>query len=153
YIQLTRGVAARSHEFSPDMQPTIIAYTTALGPLTEQLLYVQAHGAKAILHDDIRWLRCDIKSLNLLPNLMAKQKATEQGAIDAILHRDDVVTEASAANVFIIKNDKLYTHPANNYILRGITREKVLEVSRELGLDVVEEAFTTTDLFSADEVF
>src|SRR5699024_11376923 len=83
----------------------------------------------------------------------AKRKATEDGAIDAILHRDEVVTEASAANVFIVKNDSLYTHPANNYILKGITREKVLEVSRKLALDVREEAFSTTDLLNADEVF
>src|SRR5699024_6577957 len=93
-------------------------------PLTE----TENNGATAVLTEDIRWLRCDIKTLNLLPNVLAKQKAVENGAIEAILHRGNTVTEASASNVFIVKDGTVYTHPANNYILNGITRRKILEL-------------------------
>src|SRR5699024_6153878 len=107
----------------------------------------------AILTPDIRWLRCDIKTLNLLPNAMAKQKAVEAGAVEAILHRDDKVTEASSSNVFIVKDDKVYTHPANNLILNGITRQKVIELCSQLNIPVQTEAYSVQHLIEAEEVF
>ncbi|MEN1967476.1 D-amino-acid transaminase [Lentibacillus sp. N15] len=150
YMQITRGIAQRWHEFpSPDVVPVTVAYTRAEKRETE----IEDHGATAVLAEDIRWLRCDIKTLNLLPNVLAKQKAVEQSAIEAILHRGDVVTEASSSNVFIVKNGELFTHPANNYILNGITRQKVLQLCDDLHLHVNEITYTVEDLLQADEVF
>lgn len=150
YLQVSRGTASRWHEFPPVDTPAVtVAYTRE----EKRLTTVEDEGAKAILTEDIRWLRCDIKTLNLLPNVMAKQKAVEANAIEAILHRGDIVTEASASNVFIVQTGELYTHPANRQILNGITRRKILELCQELDLMVHEKAFTISDLLAADEVF
>lgn len=150
YLQVSRGVAPRTHELPSDpVTPVVVAYTKPLGDLTK----LQESGNNAILEEDIRWLRCDIKTLNLLPNTMAKQKAVEHDAVEAILHRENIVTEASASNVFIVKNNVLYTHPANNYILNGITRQKLIEIAKKLSIPVQEESFTVDELLHADEVF
>src|SRR5699024_525865 len=101
----------------------------------------------------IIWIISYIKSLKLLPNVLAKQRAVESDAVEAILHRWDIVTEASSSNVFIVKNKTIYTHPANNYILNGITRQKVLKLCNELNLNVVKETYTVEELLAADEVF
>ncbi len=150
YLQVSRGVAPRWHEFpSADTQAVTVAYTRE----EERDNELEDKGATAVLTEDIRWLRCDIKTLNLLPNVLAKQKAVENNAIEAILHRGNTVTEASASNVFIVKNNELYTHPADNYILNGITRQKILQFCNELELKAHEETFTVDELFDADEVF
>lgn len=150
YMQVSRGAAARWHEFpKEDVSPVTVAYTRAEDRMTN----VENNGATAVLAEDIRWLRCDIKTLNLLPNVLAKQKAVENNAIEAILHRGETVTEASASNVFIVKDGELYTHPANNFILNGITRRKVLQLCDELNLKVNEVTYSIDDLLSADEVF
>nr|WP_269411718.1 D-amino-acid transaminase [Lentibacillus daqui] len=150
YMQVSRGVAPRWHQFpNTEVSPVTIAYTREEPRETN----VEDEGATAVLTEDIRWLRCDIKTLNLLPNVLAKQKAVEHHAIEAILHRGNVVTEASASNVFIVKNGELYTHPANNYILNGITRQKVLQLCHDLNVKVNEKLYTVDDLLHADEVF
>ncbi|WP_342744395.1 D-amino-acid transaminase [Oceanobacillus rekensis] len=150
YMQVSRGAAPRWHEFpADDISPVTIAYTRP----EERMTTIENQGATAILTEDIRWLRCDIKTLNLLPNVLAKQKAVEHQAIEAILHRGETVTEASASNVFIVKDGELYTHPANNFILNGITRKKVLQICKESALKLHEETYTVTDLLEADEVF
>lgn len=150
YMQVSRGASPRWHEFPGlDVVPVTIAYTRA----EERMSEVEDQGANAVLTEDIRWLRCDIKTLNLLPNVLAKQKAVENNAVEAILHRGETVTEASASNVFIVKDGELYTHPANNYILNGITRRKVLQLCESLSLKINEETYTVTELLDADEVF
>lgn len=150
YMQVSRGAAPRWHQFpAADVVPVTIAYTRE----EERMADVEDQGGTAVLTEDIRWLRCDIKTLNLLPNVMAKQKAIENNAVEAILHRGDTVTEASSSNVFIVKNGELYTHPANNYILNGITRQKVIEIAEDVNLRVNEEVYTVNDLLDADEVF
>ncbi|GAA0447072.1 D-amino-acid transaminase [Lentibacillus halophilus] len=150
YLQVSRGVAPRLHDFpGGKTQAVTIAYTLE----EERKTKLEDNGGTAMLTEDIRWLRCDIKTLNLLPNVLAKQEAVENGAVEAILHRGDTVTEASASNVFIVKNGELYTHPANNYILNGITRQTIIQLCGELGLNVHEEAFTVETLLKADEVF
>lgn len=149
YLQVTRGTAERWHQFPENTRPNLVAYTKEEEVMTE----LEESGAKAVLTEDIRWLRCDIKTLNLLPNVLAKQKAIENGAVEAIMHRGNIVTEGSASNVFIVKDGTVYTHPANNYILNGITRQKVLEICRKNKIAVHEETFTVDDLFQADEVF
>ncbi|MBU5467877.1 D-amino-acid transaminase [Virgibacillus sp. MSJ-26] len=150
YLQVSRGASPRWHEFPEGNIPAVtVAYTRE----EERMTDIEDNGGTAVLTEDMRWLRCDIKSLNLLPNVMAKQKAVENNAVEAILHRGDTVTEASASNVFMVKNDKVYTHPANNYILNGITRQKILELCGEHTIPVVEETFTVKQLLEADEVF
>lgn len=150
YMQISRGVASREHAFpEPGTQAVTIAYTREETRQTD----LEDNGGTAVLAEDIRWLRCDIKTLNLLPNVMAKQKAVENDAVEAILHRGNIVTEASASNVFIVKDDELYTHPADNYILNGITRRKIIQLSDELGIKVNEQTYTVDDLLKADEVF
>ena len=102
---------------------------------------------------DVRWLRCDIKSIQLLANVLAKQAAEERHAIEAIMIRDGVVTEGSHTNVFAVLDGALCTHPANHLILPGVTRAVVLEIARSLGIPVREAAFGERDLARVEELF
>ncbi|MFJ5624327.1 D-amino-acid transaminase [Peribacillus loiseleuriae] len=148
YMQFTRGVSPRNHTFpSTDVAPVYVAYTKEV-PYNGAL----KPGAKAITIEDIRWLRCDIKSLNLLGNILAKQKAAEVGCFEAIQHRGSTVTEGSSSNISIIVNGELKTHPATNLILNGITRQVMLKICEDLGVAYKEEAFTLEELVVADEV-
>ncbi|MBY0146531.1 D-amino-acid transaminase [Neobacillus niacini] len=150
YMQVTRGTAPRNHLFpSGDIMPTLVAYTIkGVRPL-ESL----KSGVKAILTEDIRWLRCDIKSLNLLGNLLAKQKASEQGCFEAIQHRGDDVTEGSSSNIFIVKNGTVITHESNHLILKGITKDVILDICVINNIPVQERTFSVAELEEADEVF
>src|SRR5699024_10819959 len=149
-MQVSRGTASREHFFpDADVSAVTIAYTRE----EERMTATEEQGATAVLTDDIRWVRCDIKTLNLLPNVLTKQKAVENNAIEAILHRRDTMTEAGASNVLVDKDRELFTHPANNYILSGITRKKIIQLCETLGIKVYEETFTVDDMLAADEVF
>ncbi|URT70132.1 D-amino-acid transaminase [Cytobacillus firmus] len=150
YMQFSRGTSPRNHAYpGADVAPVLTAYTRETTRPVESM----RNGVKAILIEDIRWLRCDIKSLNLLGNIMAKQKAAQSGCFEAIQHRGDTVTEGSSSNIAIVKDGTLYTHPATNLILNGITRRKINEICRENGIALKESAFTKEDLLAADEVF
>lgn len=149
YMQITRGIAPRAHVFPLNAEPILMAFCTKV----DRPLNMLKEGITAITLPDIRWLRCDIKSLNLLPNLMAKQQAAEQGAGEAIMFRDGMVTECSVSNLMIVKNGVIYTHPTNHLVLPGITRAVVLKLASELGTSIREEAFSLEALFAADEVF
>jgi len=150
YLQVTRGAAPRIHSFpEPPVSAQLVAYTRA-GARPVQL---QQSGVACTLTDDIRWLRCDIKSLNLLGNVLAKQKAAESGAYETIMHRGDTVTEGSSSNVYIVRNDRVITHPANNLILNGITRMTVEELCGKRGIPFVEQPFTVRELLEAEEAF
>lgn len=150
YLQFTRGISPRKHPFpADDVVPTFIAYTREVDRPESKL----QTGVKAMITDDIRWLRCDIKSLNLLGNLLANQKAAEAGCDEAILHRDGRVTEGSHSNISIVKQGEVYTHPANHFILNGISRQLMLSICSREGVKVNEQAFTLEDLSKADEIF
>ncbi|NTZ18675.1 D-amino-acid transaminase [Paenibacillus sp. JMULE4] len=149
YMQVTRGAAPRSHPFPADTKPILMAYTTE----ARRPLNTMKEGISAVTMEDIRWLRCDLKTLNLLPNVLAKQHAVDQGAGDVILHRNGTVTECSASNIMIVKDGAVITHPANHLILHGITRAVVLRLAQGLGLSVRETPFTLKELRAADEVF
>ncbi|MCO7175018.1 D-amino-acid transaminase [Sporolactobacillus kofuensis] len=150
YFQITRGAIARKHRFP---EKPISSVLTASVEATTQDEDLYPDGIKASLIDDIRWLRCDIKTLNLLGNVLANQEAFEKGSAEAILHRDGVVTEGSTCNVFIVKDGVLITHPANHFILNGITRLFVLQLAEQLGIPVEERTYTTDELLDADEAF
>lgn len=150
YLQVTRGVAPRSHGF-PDKstRPVMLAY----GNKAKRPLQSTKQGISVITRPDIRWLRCDLKTLNLLGSVLAKQEAIDQGADDVILHRDGIVTECSAANLMIVKDGAVLTHPADHLILHGITRAVVLKLAGELAIPAQERPFTLEALARADEAF
>jgi D-alanine transaminase len=148
YMQLTRGVCSRTHAFPiNEVEPVFVAYTKEM-PYTGKV----KPGVKAVTTDDIRWLRCNIKSLNLLGNILAKQLAVEASCDEAIQHRDGTVTEGSSSNVAIMVNGTLKTHPATNLILNGITRQVMLKLCADNDIPYVEEAFTVEEMMAADEV-
>lgn len=148
YMQITRGVSPRNHAFPDgDVEPVFVAYTKEM-PYTG----VYKEGKKAVVTEDIRWLRCDIKSLNLLGNILAKQKAKEADCFEAIMHRDTFVTEGSSSNISIVVNGELKTHPTNNLILNGITRQVLQNICLGAGITFKEDTFTLDELFQADEV-
>jgi len=149
YLQITRGSAPRSHPFPPDAKPVALAYCTEV---PRPVAAMEAGIALASV-PDIRWLRCDYKTLNLLPNVLAKQQALDAGAGDAVLHRDGIVTECSASNVMIVCGGVVITHPANNLILHGVTRGVVLRLARAAEIAVEERPFSLEELYGADEAF
>ncbi|HEU5140195.1 MAG TPA: D-amino-acid transaminase [Bacillales bacterium] len=149
YLQITRGAAPRTHHFPEAPKGVLTAYTKEMPRPLDQM----KNGIQTVLAEDVRWLRCDIKSLNLLANVMAKQEAKDRGCAEAIFHRGDTVTEGSSSNLLIVNNGELWTHPANNLILNGITRKKVFELAESLGLKVNEQEFTVEELLRADEAF
>lgn len=151
YMQVTRGAAPRNHGF-PDANTTQAILTAYVKPYPRATKTMK-NGIIAVTLPDIRWLRCDIKSLNLLPNVMARDEAVKQGAGEAIMHRDGTVTEGSSSNVLIVKNGVLRTHPTTNLILNGVTRNVVLRLAAHLNIEIEEEPFTLNDLYEADEAF
>lgn len=151
YFQITRGVQApRNHVYLPKTRATLTATTMAMprDPATFR------QGIKTITVKDTRWLHCDIKSLNLLGNLLATNQAAKVNAQEAIFYRDaDHVTECSHSNVALIQGGTLLTHPANELILNGITRQVILRIARKQGIPVEERPFSLAELKAADEVF
>jgi D-alanine transaminase len=150
YLQITRGAAVRTHFFpTTPVEPTIFISTARFSPAPDLL----ETGASAVTCPDVRWSRCNLKTLNLLANVLAKQSAVEKGAVEAIFVRDGVVTEGSSTNVFVALDGRLHTFPVCNYILAGITRGVVLELAAELGIQVQETPARAEDLVRADEIF
>ena len=150
YLEITRGAAPRTHQFPPPgTSPTVYAVANRL----ETPEKLRAKGASAITTSDVRWLRCDIKTVQLLPNVLAKQAAVEQGAIEALFVREGVVTEGSHTNVFGVLDGMVRTHPSNHLILSGVTRKVVLGIAHELGLAVREEPFRESDIARLSEAF
>jgi D-alanine transaminase len=151
YVEITRGSATpRTHHFPPaGTSPTVFAYATPFAPFDGQRI----NGVPIILAPDERWGRCDIKSVNLLPNAMGKQLAVEAGAWETVYVREGVVTEGTSSNLFAVIGGVLRTHPATHAILGGVTRDVVLDTARASGLTVDEAAFTVAELETADEAF
>lgn len=150
YIQLTRGVAPRDHLFPVGSPPTAvmtIRQMRSLGPV------LCASGVPVITMEDLRWGRCDIKSVNLLPNVMARQQAKEAGAFEAIFVRAGEVTEGAVSNVMLVRAGALVTATADERILSGVTRAVVLDLARKEGIPVVERTIRVEELRGADEIF
>jgi len=147
YLQISRGVTERDHDISLADSPTIFVMAR---PIIKKDL---SSGIKAITHEDIRWNQCDIKAITLLPSVILRHKAKEQGAKEAILIREGTVTEGAASNVFLVKDNIIYTPPKNNHVLPGITRDLVLEILSQKEMSFVEAPIKTDELFSADEIW
>lgn len=151
YIQISRGVAPRNHVFTTPLKPQLVMTIRKVREVDPK---IRETGASVITTKDFRWGRCDIKTVQILPNAMAKQKALESGAYDAIFVAENgVVREATSSNVFIIAGGKLKTHPLTENILGGITRNAVLDCAREIGLEAVEQFYYVEELYGAEEVF
>ncbi|MBS7542617.1 D-amino-acid transaminase [Ancylobacter oerskovii] len=153
YLQVTRGVARRDHYFpAPDTPPSIVV--TARSTDAAKAAAAAANGAAIITVPDNRWERVDIKTVGLLPNVLAKQAAKEAGAREAWFVRDGVVTEGGSTNAWIVTAaGAIITRPADSGILRGITRTVLFEVANRLGLTVEERGFTLEEAFAAREAF
>ncbi|MCX7886067.1 MAG: D-amino acid aminotransferase [Verrucomicrobiae bacterium] len=150
YLQVSRGVAPRHRGF-PDRCDPMLVMTARAMPDTRAL---RERGVSVITLPDTRWARCDIKSVALLANVLAYRAAKQAGADDAIfIGQDDTVYEATAANIFIVSRGELLTPPEGPKILSGITRAKILEVARAIGLPSTERRVTKTELLEAEEAF
>jgi len=150
YLQITRGVQPRDHNYRNNLIPNLIIYT-----INRKLNLPNSNfkGVKAITYKDLRWKRRDIKTVSLLANVLAKKEAVRKKAYEAILIDNGKITEATASNVWIVKNNKLITHPSNTDILKGITRETVKKLIKKNKLNLKETSFTKKELYNADEVF
>lgn len=148
YIQVTRGVAPRSHNFPEDTVPTVLLYAFPL-----VFTGYESRLISVIVSKDVRWHRCDIKSISLIGNVLANEEGHSRGATENLLFRDGLVTEGSHSNVCFVKQGVVYTHPSGPHILPGITRKVVLELCREEGIEVREEAVAVDDLGEVGEAF
>lgn len=148
YLQVTRGASPRSHAFPRGVPPTLVAYVRPIKayPLDKTFSLLTAF--------DDRWGRCHLKTIALLPNVLAKQKAAEAGCDEALFVREDgTVTEGSSSNAFLVRAGALVTHPSTNRILNGITREVVLGLAREFGIPVLERTYALSETVEGDEFF
>ena len=150
YFQVTRGSAPRSHSFPSNETPlTTYAFIREFKSNQNE----QKSGAKAITVIDDRWANCELKTISLLPNTLAHQKARDNNAIEAIFIRNNTVQEGTHSNIFIFAEGKMITPPLSKYILAGITRETVLDLCDALSIPYSEESISRDDLYNAKEVF
>ncbi len=150
YLQLTRGAAPRDHAFPDTTPPTAVMTIREMRPLDPT---TRAVGVEVLTIDDFRWGRCDIKSLNLLSNVLARQRAKEAGAFEAIFVRRGVVTEGAVSNVMLVRDGVLVTPQEGEWILSGVTRRVVLDLARTEGVSVREQDIGLEEFRQADEIF
>lgn len=147
YLQVTRGAAPRNHLPPPDIAPTVLAMSNPLTPVDWNI------PVKAVLREDFRWTRCDIKSISLLANVLLRQEAAAAGAHEAILVRDGRVTEGASSNVFVVCGGRIRTPPLSRFLLPGVTRDLLLELLAGGSDAVLECEITREALLAADEVW
>ncbi|MGB5237187.1 MAG: aminotransferase class IV [Flavobacteriaceae bacterium] len=148
YMQVSRGTAPRQHSFPHGISPTMMMYAWP-----KNFPDIEQTHASVLMMEDFRWSRCDIKSTSLLGNVMANEMAMQNDAYETLLVRNGIITEASHCNVFFVKNEIVYTHPAGPLILDGITRQVVLELCEQLKLEVRHEGIAAADIQNMDEAF
>ena len=150
YLQVSRGCDDNRRHTHGKLKPTVYMQSSPFkSPTKDDLL----KGSSAITRDDIRWSQCDTKATSLLANIMFAQEAKNLGVEEVILVRDDIVTECSSSNLFLVKNNCIYTHPIGPYILPGITREIIIDCAKYCNIEVKEVAFNKDSLMDADEVW
>ena len=150
YLQVTRGVAKRDHAFPKGVAPTVFMMSNALStPAREQI----QEGVGAITAADSRWLRCDIKAIALLPNVLLRQLAVDAGCVEAVLLRDGIMTEGAASNIFVVRNGVLLAPPKNHLMLPGITYDVVLELAQADGIKHEVRPVVESELRGADEAW
>ena len=149
YLHVTRGVARRDHAYPKGLTPTVFIMSNPFLPPPAELLTT---GATAIIAEDNRWLRCDIKGISLLPNVLLRQMAIDVGAMETLLLRSGFMTEGSASNIFVVKKDLLLAPPKNHLMLPGITYDVVLELAKEHGIAHEVRAIAEHEVRTADEL-
>jgi D-alanine transaminase len=150
YVQVTRGATTRAHFFPPpEITPTVYISVARFTPSVD----LAQNGAAAITHPDLRWGRCDLKTLNLLPNVLASQTAKERGAFEAMLIRDGVVTEGTRTNFFGVVDGTLRTHPLDSHILPGITRSVLKDLALEVNIEFDETPIKAGEIPKLSELF
>lgn len=152
YVQISRGVAPRRHAYDRSkLEPQMLM---SIRTLDMEAVAKLGEGVKAISLPDERWGHVDIKTTNLIPNILAQTKAEKKFAYTAILFRDDICTEGATSNVFAVKDGILYTHPADHRILKGITRQMIItRIAPSLGITLIEKEFDSEFVKHADELF
>lgn len=150
YIQVTRGTAPRDHAFPAGVPPTVFMFAQALVTATPAQ---KAAGVCAVSAVDNRWLRCDIKAISLLANILLRQQATDAGCAETVMFRDGFLTEGAASNIFVVKDGVLLTPPASNLMLTGVTHDVVLELAATLDVPVEIRAITEAEVRRADELW
>ena len=150
YLQVTRGVAPRDHVFPTGVEPTAFAMSNPLQPVPEEY---KKKGVAVITVPDIRWQKCNIKAITLLPNSLLKQQAQDAGAQEALLIRDGYLTEGAASNAYAVIDGTIYTAPKDEKVLPGITRDVVLKLAAQANIPVVEQAVSESQLTTADEIW
>jgi len=150
YFQVTRGVAKRDHAFPVSVQPTVFMMSNPLATPPAELI---ERGVAAITAPDERWLRCDLKTISLLGNVLARQFAADHGAVEAVMFRDGYLSEASASNVLVVRQGKIVAPPKDNLILPGITYDATIELAREGGLPFEMRPVTRDEALAADEMW
>lgn len=150
YSQVTRGVADRDFTFPPDTAPSFVAFTSVMALLDNPLM---ATGIAVITTEDLRWKRRDIKSVNLLGQVLAKQDAVSKGGNEGWMVEDGFVTEGVSSTAYIVKEGTVITRPLSNSILPGIRRRTLLEIAKECKIKVDERAFSIEEALEADEAF
>jgi D-alanine transaminase len=150
YLQVTRGVARRDHAFPPGVAPTVFMMSNPLPlPSREQV----ERGVAAITAEDNRWQRCDLKTTSLLGNVLMRQLAVDGNAVETVMFRDGLLTEASSSNVLIVKGGTVIAPPKDNLILPGITYDATLEVTRDAGVPLEVRKVTRAEALGADEMW
>lgn len=149
YMQITRGSAPRDHVFPAHTMPNFYAYIEDL----PRNLDLFKNGVPTITLPDIRWENCYIKSLNLLPNVLAKQEAKEKGCFEAIFYKDGLITEGSSTNIYMVNDGNIYTYPTTNRILHGCVRMCVEKFANKLHIPFIESGFSIEKAIVADELF
>ncbi|MBD3218061.1 MAG: hypothetical protein GF310_07275 [candidate division Zixibacteria bacterium] len=150
YIQVTRGVYKRAHRFPPEgILPTVYIAAAEFSP---NRVY-QKYGIKVITVPDDRWDHCDIKTIDLLPNVLAHQKAFDQSGAEALFVNGGVLLEGTHSNFFTVMEGKVWTHPESNKILSGVTRRAVIEICNKLNIEIVEKAIEYIEISEIDEAF
>lgn len=150
YLQVTRGTAPRTHSFpNPEVNPTVYSFVKKF----RSTGILPGSGVKVMLKEDIRWSRCDIKSVALLANTLSFQEAHEKGFNECIFVRNGLITEGSRSNIFFVIDGTLYTHPESEHILSGVTRKNILRIAKEAGITAKEEPLPEKKLRIIHEAF
>jgi D-alanine transaminase len=150
YLQVTRGVARRDHAFPKEAKQTVFMMSSPLATPARELV---DNGVACITATDYRWLKCDVKSVSLLGNCLLRQSAADAGAAEVVLFRDGYLTEASASNVFAVRNGRLLSPPKNHLILPGITYDVVLELAAANGIPIELREIPEQEVRNADEIW
>jgi len=150
YLQVTRGVMNTRAHYQENLNSTVFVESNKIANRKNNEIYA---GYSAITEKDERWSKCHIKSISLLANVLSIKNAKKNNVEEVIFKRDGVITEGASSNVFIVNNNQVFTHPKNNLILPGVTREIIIRILQDLNIEVFENSFTEEEMMSADEIW